>query len=64
MLGLAVLTYSALCKMRERMPLWIWNKLLTLTAGETSGIIAIDGTGFSRTNPSFHYLKRTYYKNL
>jgi len=57
-LGLAVPTYSALCKMRKRIPLWIWNKLLKLTAGETSGIIAIDGTGFSRTNPSFHYLKR------
>jgi transposase len=63
MLGLAVPTYSALCKMRKRIPLWIWNKLLTLTAGETSGIIAIDGTGFSRTNPSFHYLKRIDHKN-
>ena len=58
MLGLAVPTYSALCKMRKRIPLWIWNRLLTLTAGKCSGIIAIDGTGFSRTNPSFHYLKR------
>ena len=63
MLGLAVPTYSAPYKMRERMPLWIWNKLLTLTAGETSGTIAIDGTGFSRTNPSFHYLKRIDHKN-
>jgi len=63
MLGLAVPTYSALCKMRKRMPLWIWNKLLTLTAGETSGIIAIGGTGFSRTNPGFHYLKRIDCKN-
>lgn len=62
MLGLAVPTCSALCKMRKRIPLWIWNNLLTLTAGEASGIIAIDGTGFSRTSPSFHYLNRIDWK--
>ena len=31
---------------------------MKLTAGETSGVTAIDGTGFSRTNPSFHYVER------
>jgi transposase len=57
-LGIKVPSYSALCKSRKRIPFWIWNNLLKLTAGETSGIIGIDGTGFSRTNPSFHYVKR------
>ena len=33
------------------------------TAGLSSGKVAIDGTGFSKTNPSFHYLKRTERKN-
>lgn len=58
MLGIKVPTYSALCKSRKRIPFWIWNALLKQTAGISSGEIAIDGTGFSRTNPSFHYLNR------
>lgn len=51
-------TYSALCKSRKRIPIQLWNSLLKLTAGNHSGVVAVDGTGFSRTNPSFHYLKR------
>lgn len=51
-------TYSALCKSRKRIPLELWQKLLKITSGLSSGKIAIDGTGFSRANPSFHYLKR------
>jgi transposase len=51
-------TYSALCKSRKRIPLNLWNSLLTLTAGVDHKLVAIDGTGFSRTNPSFHYVKR------
>lgn len=51
-------TYSALCKSRKRIPLQLWNSLLRLTSGESSGFIAVDGTGFSRTNPSHHYVKR------
>lgn len=58
MLGVKVPTYSALCKSRKRIPTTLWNSLLKLTAGATSGVTAIDGTGFSRTNPSFHYVKR------
>ncbi|MBS3161570.1 hypothetical protein J4476_02655, partial [Candidatus Woesearchaeota archaeon] len=34
MLGFKVPSYSALCKMRKRIPLWIWNSLLKLTAGK------------------------------
>lgn len=51
-------TYSALCKSRKRIPIKLWQKLLKLTAGLSSGKVAIDGTGISKTNPSFHYLKR------
>ena len=51
-------TYSALCKSRKRIPLELWQKLLRLTAGLSSGKVAVDGTGFNKTNPSFHYLKR------
>jgi len=51
-------TYSALCKCRKRIPFAIWNSLLKMTSGENFEILAIDGTGFSRTNPSYHYIKR------
>ena len=58
MLGLVVPSFSALCKMRKRIPHWIWEKLLRLTSGMKYEQVAIDGTGFSRTNPSHHYVKR------
>ena len=51
-------TYSALCKSRKRIPIKLWQSLLKITAGLSSGNVAVDGTGFSKTNPSFHYLKR------
>ena len=51
-------TYSALCKSRKRISIAVWQSLLTLSAGFTSGKVAIDGTGFSRTNPSYHYVER------
>jgi len=58
MFGQKCPTYSALCKSRKRIPANLWQKLLKLTAGLSSGNVAIDGTGFSKSNPSFHYLKR------
>jgi transposase len=58
MLGLAVPTYSALCKMRKRIPACIWEKMLKISSGMRYQQVAIDGTGFSRTNPSYHYVKR------
>lgn len=36
----------------------LWNRALELTAGIKHYIVALDGTGFSRTNPSYHYLRR------
>lgn len=58
MLGMRVPSYSALCKIRQRIPLALWRRLLALTAGVPSGCFGIDSTGFSRTNPSYHYIKR------
>lgn len=48
---------------QKRIPLWIWNSLLKLTAGIRHSSIAVDSTGFSLTNPSFHYVKRIDRKN-
>ncbi len=61
--GKDIPTYSALCKSRKRIPVKLWQKLLRITAGLSSGIVAPDGTSFSKTNPSFHYLKRIDGKN-
>jgi transposase len=61
--GTKVPTYSALCKSRKRIPLDLWQRLLKLTAGFSSGKVAVDGTGFNKANPSFHYLKRIGNKN-
>lgn len=58
MLGFDVPSYSALCKMRKRIPLWMWNKILQVTAEFNSNLVAVDSTGFSRTSPSFYYIKR------
>jgi len=58
MLGFEVPSYSALCKMRKRIPLWIWNSLLKLTAGNNHFEVAIDGTGYSLTSPSSYYVQR------
>jgi len=58
LLGIKVPTFSALCKSRKRIPASLWNSLLKITAGIENERVAIDGTGFSTTNPSFHYVKR------
>ena len=58
MLGFKVPSYSALCKMRKRIPLLIWQNILQMTARFNSNLVAVDSTGFSRQNPSFYYIKR------
>ena len=58
LLGFTVPSYSALCKIRKRIPLWIWNSLLELTIGNNNGQVAIDGTGYSLHNPSSYYVQR------
>jgi len=57
-LGFTIPTYSALCKCRKRIPIQLWNSFLKLTAGGYHYFFGVDSTGFSRTNPSFHYVKR------
>src|SRR3989344_6015425 len=56
-------TYSALCKCRKRISISLWNSLLKLTAGINHNSVAVDSTGFARTNPSYHYIKRIDSKN-
>jgi len=58
LLGIRCPTYSALCKSRKRIPTDLWNRLLRLTAGLSSGKVAFDGSGFSQNNASFHYMER------
>ena len=58
MLGFDVPSYSALCKRRKKIPVKLWQDLLNITAGVCSGDIAVDSTGLSSSNPSFHYIKR------
>ena len=58
MFGIKVPTYSALCKRRKKIPTIIWQKLILTTSGLQHENVAIDATGFSRTNPSFHFVKR------
>jgi len=54
LLGFKVPTYSALCKSRKRIPVGLWQRLLNHTAGVYLGFIAVDSTGLSTNNPSFH----------
>ncbi len=56
-------TYSALCKSRKRIPTAMFEKLVNVTSGLNHEVVAIDSTGFSKTNPSFHYIKRIDSKN-
>ena len=58
MLGINVPSYSALCKMRKRIPLSLWKKILQITVCFDSNLVAVDSTGLSRTNPSWHYIRR------
>ena len=57
-LGFETPSYSALCKIRKRIPISVWNSLLKLTSGMNNFRIAIDGTGYSLSSPSSYYLQR------
>lgn len=63
MFGFKAPTYSALCKSRKRIPLYLWQRVMSLTAGYPHYCVAIDSTGFSTVNPSHHYIKRIDRKN-
>ena len=58
LLGFTCPSKSALQFTANKISSGVWNKLLELTSGYRHNIIAIDSTGISRTNPSYHYLKR------
>ena len=58
LLGKVCPSKSALHYTVKKMPLLIWQKLLSLTVPMEANVVAIDSTTFSRSSPSFHYLKR------
>jgi len=58
MFGFKVPTFSALCKSRKRISPTLFQRLMALTAGATHSCVAIDSTGISKQNPSYHYIKR------
>jgi len=47
----------------KKIPSWLWDKVLKFTSGSKHHIVALDATGFSMRNPSYHYLKRIDGKN-
>jgi len=52
------LHWTTLQKLRRRLPIAIWQELLSFTLEGPIDIAAIDGTSLQRSNPSDHYLKR------
>ena len=53
------LHWTTLNKAARRLPKSLWQSLLGATIGdEKIYLAAADGTGFSRSGPSYHYLKR------
>lgn len=57
LLGFICPSKSALQYTANKLESGLWQRILKITCG-TSYLIALDSTGFSRTNPSYHYLKR------
>jgi len=49
---------SALCTSFHKLPLLLWQRLLTATANKNINLVALDGTGMSRPLPSPYYYKR------
>jgi ferredoxin/transposase len=50
--------FTTLQKAAARLPLVLWRAVLQATAPQESMAAAIDASGFSPTNPSYHYLRR------
>jgi len=57
LLGFICPSKSALQYTAKKISSIFWDRILALTSGDTY-IVAIDSTGFSRSNPSYHYIKR------
>lgn len=58
LLGIVCPSKSALQYTAKRINSLTWQRILKATAGSSHYVIAIDSTGLSRSNPSYHYLKR------
>ena len=56
-LGIKCPSKSSLQRTARKLNSDFWQKALKVTSG-ASYLVAIDGTGLARTNPSYHYLKR------
>ena len=57
LLGLRCPSKSALQYTSKKLSASFWQRVLNATSG-TPYIVALDSTGLSRTNPSYHYLRR------
>src|SRR3989338_1511918 len=57
LLGVRCPSKSALQYTAKKLSADFWQKVLKVTSGNPY-IVAIDSTGLSRTNPSYHYLRR------
>ena len=57
-LGIKCATYNALWYAMNRIPIALWQRILTATAPNNCYMIAIDGTGMSRSLPSPYYYWR------
>jgi hypothetical protein len=55
--GLKCPSKSALQYTAKKLGSGLWMRILKVTSG-ISYLVALDSTGFSRTNPSYHYLRR------
>ena len=49
---------STLIKFAKRMPVCLWNRILSASAEDECNLAAIDSTGISRTSASHYYLHR------
>ena len=52
------LHWTTLQKAAARLPAWFWHRVLRATAPSFSPVAAVDGTGYARSCPSEHYLRR------
>lgn len=58
LLGMRCPSKSALQYTAKKLYAQFWDKMLRATSRGSSFIVALDSTGLSRTNPSYHYLNR------
>ena len=57
LLGIVCPSKSALHYTAKKLDASFWHRVLKATSGQPY-LVAMDSTGFSRTNPSYHYLRR------